>query len=163
MDSQRATYSTVHDLRDLLVRRNAPHRAPDGVRQDWHSTVWNVLGLALVLGVPGGGGLWVARRVARAGLWVAADGVVVRNPLRTLTLSVNDVASFSPGVARGVGNGTPCPILKSKQGVVIGIWALGRDGLAWRMTRYLHEMEPLCEDLNALLHGLQEGKPSPRG
>jgi hypothetical protein len=135
---------------------------PTVFAKDWHSTVWNVIGLALVLGVPAACGLWIARRVARAGLWVAADGVVVRNPLRTLTLSVNDVASFSPGVARGVGNGTPCPILKSKRGVVIGIWALGRDGLAWRTTRHLHEMEPLCDDLNALLHGLQGDKPAPR-
>lgn len=107
-------------------------------------------------------GLFVAVRLARAGLRMAPDGVVVRNPLRTVTVPLGDADEFVAAVASGPGNGTPCPVLKRRQGRSVGIWALGREGFVWNFRRHTADMRPLCDELNATLHALQSGTIAPR-
>jgi hypothetical protein len=102
-------------------------------------------------------GLLLAKRLRQAGVWLGADGIVVRNPLRTWTVPINDVDSFAADVASGGGNGTPCPLLRQRHGRPIGVWALGREGVVWRFGRYQHELEPLCDQLNAVLADLKAG------
>lgn len=107
------------------------------------------------IGVPA---LLFARRLSRAGLWIAADGVVIRNPLRTIVVPLSDAEEFIAGIAGG-GNGRPCPILKRRHDRAVGVWALGHEGVIWRFNRYVTEMQPVCDELNAVLRGLR-GNPS---
>jgi hypothetical protein len=68
-----------------------------------------------------------ARRLSRAGLLLTRDRVVVRGPIRTWTVSLADAETFEPGIQPSFGNGTPCPMLKRRNGRAIGVWALGRE------------------------------------
>jgi hypothetical protein len=111
------------------------------------------IGLFLI-GVASAAGMF-ARRLARAGLWIAPEAIIVRGPGRTWVLAVDDVERFVPGIQQGLGNGTPCPMLRRANGHSVGVWALGREGLVWRFPRYLREMEPGCEELNRMLKSLQ--------
>ena len=117
------------------------------------------VGHDIVLGVfffgLAGLGFVLASRIARAGLLMASGGIVVRNPLRTVTLVPTEVEGFVPGITPGFANGTPCPRLTLRSGRAIGVWALGREGVVWRFGRYQHELQPLCDELNATLLGLQ--------
>jgi hypothetical protein len=96
-------------------------------------------------------------RLARCGLWIGPAGIVVRGPLRTWRLAVQDVERIEPGVQRpgDAGNGTPCPILKLANGRAIGVWALGGEGLVFSYHRLLENMQPLCDDLNRLLEDVR--------
>jgi hypothetical protein len=96
-------------------------------------------------------GVLYARRVSRAGLLVTRDGVVIRGPVKTWTVSLADAETFEPGVQPGLRNGTPCPMLKRKSGRPVGVWALGHEGLVSRYRRYLQDLEPLCDELNEVL------------
>ena len=89
--------------------------------------------------------------IARSGLWIGTDGIVIRGPLRTRRVPGDSVVSFAPGVEAGYGNGTPCPVLTRSDGSKIGIWALGREGLVWNFGEHLEEMRPLCDELNVQL------------
>jgi hypothetical protein len=95
--------------------------------------------------------VWLGWRVARSGLLIGPDGLLVRGPLRDWRVQPSEAVRFAPGVQRGAGNGTPCPILKRVNGAPVGVWALGREGLIWNYNNYLEEFEPLCERLNQLL------------
>jgi hypothetical protein len=88
-------------------------------------------------------------RIARCGLWMSQEAVIVNGPLKTWTLSVREIERFEPGV-KGARNGTPCPVLKRTDGRSIGVWALGREGLISGYRGYLDELRPLCEELNEL-------------
>jgi hypothetical protein len=124
-------------------------------KQSSVSSVGGFIGVeifCLCVAVPG---LLFTRRLSRAGLWMAADGIVVRNPLRTITVSVSDADEFVAGLAAGAGNGTPCPILKRRHGRPVAIWALGREGFVWSFRRYGGEMKPLCDELNHVLSTLR--------
>jgi hypothetical protein len=125
----------------------------------WHNTVGNdmALGLFVVLAAPG---FWLAHSIAQAGLWIGAEGIVVRGPVRTRALALAEADSFAPGVLAGGENGTPCPVLKRTHGPEVGVWALGREGLIWRYARYGDEMRPLCDELNDLLRKLKAGDAS---
>ncbi len=102
-----------------------------------------------------------ARRLSRAGLLMSRDGVVVRGPFKTWAVPLADAESFEPGVQAGGGNGTPCPMLKRKNGGAIGVWALGHEGVVWRYRQYLRDLEPLCDELNAVL-GAVRAESAPR-
>ncbi len=93
------------------------------------------------------------RRLARCGLWIGSEGIVVRGPLRTRRLTVQDVERIEPGVQRpgDAGNGTPCPILRLADGSAVGVWALGTEGLRSGYRRHLEDMQPMCDQLNQLL------------
>jgi NADH:ubiquinone oxidoreductase subunit K len=93
-------------------------------------------------------------RLARAGLWMSADGIVVRGPLKTWRVSAQAVERFEPSVA-GPGNGTPCPTLTRTDGRPIGVWALGSEALTLTYRQHLDDMDPLCEELNRLLATIQ--------
>ena len=110
--------------------------------------------LALFVGLP----LLFAWRIGTAGIWIGREGIVVQGPLRTWTIPLEEAHVFSPGVQPGYGpNGTPCPMLTRDGGRPVGVWALGREGWVWRYDRYLSELEPLCDELNAVLRRVQEG------
>jgi hypothetical protein len=103
--------------------------APDS---QWHNTVASDLGIglfALALAAPA---VWMARRFARTGLWIGADGIRACNPIGTHTLALRDATAFAPGVLAGGNNGTPCPMLQRSRGPAVGVWALGREGVIWR-------------------------------
>jgi hypothetical protein len=121
----------------------------------WHKSVGDYLGVGAFFFGLAGVGLLLARRLATAGLLMATDGVVVRNPLRTVTVPLSDVEGFVPGVTASGGNGTPCPMLKRRHGPTVGVWALGREGLVWRFGRYQRDLGPLCDELNVALRGIQ--------
>jgi hypothetical protein len=107
-------------------------------------------------------GLALARRLARAGLWMGPTGIMVRNPLRTTHIALAQAEAFVPGVV-GDRNGTPCPVLKSKPDGAVGVWALGREGVVFRYRRYLQGLQPLCDQLNDLLGALQSSAPANAG
>lgn len=111
----------------------------------------NVLNAAVFFLVFAGPCAWVAWRVATAGLWIGPEGLVIRGPFRSWAVQPEEALRFVPGVQKGTGNGTPCPMLERTDGDPLGVWALGREGLVWSFDRYLEELEPLCEQLNQLL------------
>jgi hypothetical protein len=96
-------------------------------------------------------GLWALWRVVTAGLLIEDAVIVLRGPILTRRISPARALSFEPGVFGFVGNGTPGPVLKLSDGTAIGIWALGREGLASNFNQYREEALPLCERLNQLL------------
>lgn len=99
--------------------------------------------------------LVLAGRVARAGLWVGPDGIVVRGPFRTRRVALDDAGPFAPGLQGAAGNGTPCPILQRRDGGGVGVWALGRRNIWFRYERLCAEIEPLCNELNGLVQALR--------
>jgi hypothetical protein len=127
----------------------------------WHKSVADYLVLGVFFFGLAGAGLVFARRLATAGLLMAGDGVVVRNPLRTVSLPLGDVEGFSAGVTETGGNGTPCPMLRRRHGPAIGVWALGREGVVWRFKRYQRGLEPLCDELNGVLRRIQAAQNTP--
>lgn len=148
---QFATFAVCWSLAMLVI----PLIVLLGDNSNWHNTPGNDVGLSLFFVALAAPGFWMARRLAGAGLWMGADSIMVRGPVRTRTLALADVNSFAPGVLAGGNNGTPCPVLKRAHGPAVGVWALGREGVFWRYARYADEMEPLCDELNDLLRKLK--------
>ncbi|MEA2210790.1 MAG: hypothetical protein QOF83_738 [Solirubrobacteraceae bacterium] len=107
-------------------------------------------------------GLLVAGRVARAGLWVGRDGIVVRGPFRTAVVPIDEAGLFAPGLQGAGGNGTPCPMLSRRDGAGVGVWALGRRNVWFRYERLCQEIQPLCDELNGLVETLRSA-PDGRG
>jgi hypothetical protein len=104
-------------------------------------------------------GLVFARRVAKAGVWIGPEGIVVRGPFRTKSVRLADAETFVPGLQGGAGNGTPCPTLKRRGGRAVGVWALGRRNIVFRYQRLFGEIQPLCDELNELLMTVQSAAP----
>lgn len=96
-------------------------------------------------------GIVFAGRVARAGLWIGASGIVVRGPFKTCSVALDDAEGFGPGLQGRGGNGVPCPMLTRRDGPVVGVWALGRRNIWFRYRRICQEIEPLCGELNELV------------
>ena len=107
-----------------------------------------VIALHLVVAVPGAVLAW---RVARAGLWVGSDTIVIRGPLATRTAALADAGPFTPGLQGAGGNGVPCPLLSRRSGPPAGVWALGRRNVWFDYDRLCAEIQPLCDELNALV------------
>ncbi len=115
---------------------------------------WSAVAGAVAIIALGAPYVYFAWRISRSGIWIGADGIVIRGPLRTRRIPGSSAVSFAPGVQPGAGNGTPCPILTRADGSEIGVWALGRESLVWNFGDRLEEMRPLCDELNALLEDL---------
>jgi hypothetical protein len=105
-------------------------------------------------------GIVFARRVARAGLWIGTNGIVVRGPFRTCTVALDDAELFGPGLQGRGGNGVPCPMLTRRDGPAVGVWALGRRNIWFRYRQICQEIEPLCGELNELVAGIRTAAPS---
>jgi hypothetical protein len=120
-----------------------------------HRTLGEYLVLAVFyLGIAAVGMIF-ARRVARAGLWIGREGVVVRGPFRTRSVALEDAASFAPGLQGRGGNGTPCPMLERRGGRAVGVWALGQRNIWFRYRRLCDEIQPVCDELNSLVETLR--------
>jgi hypothetical protein len=108
-------------------------------------------------------GLVFAGRVARAGLWIGPDEIIVRGPFRTQSVEFEKAATFAPGLQGRGGNGTPCPILERRDGRPVGVWALGRRNIWFHYQRLCQEIQPLCDELNELVQDAAAAarQPSP--
>lgn len=105
---------------------------------------------------------WLGVRVARCGLWIGADEIAVRGPLRTSHIPTGSAERFEPRV-QGAGNGTPCPVLMRSQGSPVAVWALGSEAFTFGYRRALGDMQPLCEELNGLLASVRPAARSSAG
>jgi hypothetical protein len=106
-------------------------------------------------------GMALAARIAKAGLWIGPDRIVVRGPFRTRSIALDDAAAFAPGLQGRGGNGTPCPMLQRHGGRAVGVWALGRRNIWFRYERLCQEIQPLCGELNELVETLRRDRPLP--
>lgn len=110
--------------------------------------------IAFYFGI-GAFGVALARRVARAGVRIGSDGIVVRGPFRTHTMALADAGRFAPGLQGRGGNGVPCPMLTRRGRGAAGVWALGQRNIWFRYSRLCDELQPLCDDLNRLVDALR--------
>jgi hypothetical protein len=107
----------------------------------------------LILAIPG---LMLGVRELRSGLWIDSDAVVVRALFRTLRLSPNDVDGFKAEMRLA-----PSPLLHRKHGAPVIIGALAHGGfLKSSQQKCLDALDPVCEQLNALLRAAQTEQPS---
>jgi hypothetical protein len=154
---------------DLWIRNRRRTRAWSAV-----AVVWSVVVASRLL-VAGGGsrasevtlvfaaiylplavlGVVLAIRIVRAGVRIGADGVVVRGPFRTQTVALDTALRFSPGLQGRGGNGTPCPMLGRRGQRAVGVWALGRRNIWFRYDRVCQEIQPACDELNALVESVR--------
>jgi hypothetical protein len=125
---------------------------------DLHGNVTTVgyLGLGVFYFGIAGLGMALAGRVAKAGLRIGPDGLVVRGPFRTQSVALHDAVRFVPGLQGRGGNGTPCPMLERQTRRAVGVWALGRRNIWFRYDRLCQEIQPLCDELNLLLATLRQ-------
>ncbi len=100
-------------------------------------------------------GIVVAVRVARAGIWLGPDGIVVRGPFRTQSVALDEAERVFPGLQGRGGNGTPCPMLERRGKRAVGVWALGRRNFFFDYQRLCQEIQPLCNELNDLIGTLR--------
>jgi hypothetical protein len=126
---------------------------PTGPNQYMTTVGYLVIGV-FYLGIAGLG-LALAGRVARAGLWIGPDGIVVRGPFTTHSVALLDAGLFVPGLQGRGGNGTPCPLLERQDRRAVGVWALGRRNVWFRYERLCQEIQPLCDELNSLVASLR--------
>ena len=119
------------------------------------------LGGALALGALVAGivalGIVSARRVATAGVWIGPEGIVVRGPFKRLAVAFEDAGLFVVGLQGRGGNGTPCPLLERQGRKPVGVWALGQRNIWFRYDRVCEEIQPLCDELNALVEAVRSG------
>jgi hypothetical protein len=99
--------------------------------------------------------LVLAGRVARAGVRIGPDGILVRGPFRGHAVPLDDAGRFAPGLQGAGGNGTPCPMLARRRRRPVGVWALGQRNVWFRYARVCGEIQPLCDELNQLVDGLR--------
>jgi hypothetical protein len=92
----------------------------------------------------------LACRIARAGVWIGSDEIVIRGPFRTRAIAAGDARRFAPGLQGRGGNGVPCPMLERNGHGVTGVWALGQRNVWFRYSRICDELQPLCDELNKL-------------
>jgi hypothetical protein len=126
-----------------------PGHLPDG------GSAGEIAGVVAVYAAIVAAGLWLGQRVARAGVWLGPDAIVIRGPFRTQSVALGDAERFAPGLQGRGGNGVPCPMLARRHGSAVGVWALGQRNIWFRYARMCDEIEPLCDELNALVADLQ--------
>jgi hypothetical protein len=105
-------------------------------------------------------GLTIAARTAASGLRIGSAGIEVRSPFFTKRVPLADVAGFIPKLSTGAYSaGLPCPILERLDGRSLQVWALGRELLRPTSAEFQRTLQPLCDELNALLSELGGGRP----
>lgn len=129
----------------LLVGGGTSASNPAGVLLALAALYLPLAGLGLVLTV----------RVARAGVRIGPEGIVIRGPFRTHAVTLNSALRFSPGLQGRAGNGTPCPMLERRGDRAVGVWALGRRNIWFRYERLCQEIQPACAKLNALVEDMR--------
>ena len=174
--SQLVGADTVDVAPNAWIRNRRRTRAWAAIAASWsvvfagllflpgHSPSHAALGGYLVLGAFYFGiaalGIAFAGRVAKAGVWIGPNGIVVRGPFRTRSVALDDAEVFVPGLQGHGGNGVPCPMLARRDGPAVGVWALGRRNIWFRYRRICQEIEPLCDELNGLVVALRTAPPS---
>lgn len=118
-----------------------------------HSTEANKIGFAIFAFCFGAVTLLLGFRQLRAGLWIGRDRIVVRGTLKTWVLDPSDVTGFVAGQRLA-----PCPLLDREHGRQVPVSALSRPGiLKSSASRFIKELEPVCDDLNTLLKAIRPG------
>lgn len=126
---------------------------------DRHARGPVALGAAALLGclLVATGGIWLARRLSRTGLWIGSESIVVRNPIRTWTVALDEVRAFALAPSHIPGErGAPVPVLCRRHGQPVDVWALRRHDGARHPSA--SELEPLCDGLNDVLHAIRRGQ-----
>jgi hypothetical protein len=101
----------------------------------------------------------LAVRQLRVGLWISRERVVIRGTFKTYVCLPDDVVAFVPGTRLA-----PCPLLRRTHGRPLAVSALSRSGfLRTSAPLYLHQLAPVCDDLNELLGTVQSAAAAPRG
>ena len=89
---------------------------------------------------------------ARAGLIIGADGVVIRNPLKTRTVALSDATCFTAAQQPAQhGNPTPGVVLEVNSGSVYPVWTFAREGLVWNSAKNTAAWQDVAQSLNELL------------
>ena len=99
--------------------------------------------------------VFLAVGVLRSGLRMSADGIVVRSAVLRRTVELSEATGF---VALPLA-WAPCPVLQRTHGRPLPVRALGRGLWRARFPLYVQQLEPLCDQLNALLKRLQAEAP----
>jgi hypothetical protein len=97
----------------------------------------------------------VAVRTARAGLWMGSGGVVLRGVFKTRSFALNAVTGFAPKV----GSSYACPWLNRPHRRPLLVSALSLGGLGGATALRAQQLQPVCDELNALLKTLQSTYP----
>jgi hypothetical protein len=102
---------------------------------------------------------WYALGCARAGLFVADDHVLIRNPTRTREIASSDVVRFSAGDQPGrYGNPTPGVLLEVAGGRSYPVWTFAREGFVWHSRQNAHAWLATADSLNALVRRSTSGR-----
>ena len=121
-----------------------------------HLHLGDRLGIAGFLLLPALACLRVALGCAKAGLMIRNSDIVIRGPLKTWTVRIEDVEGFRSGIQPGAANGTPGVLLNVRNRRPIPIWTLGADGFVWNFRKLAQSFAPTVESLNALVGGCAE-------
>jgi hypothetical protein len=115
------------------------------------SSMANRVALAAELLVIAAVGIVLGLREIRSGLWIDSERVIVRGLFRTSTMTPDEVDGFKPEMRLA-----PCPLLHLKHGSPVIVGALAHGGfLKSTQDQRLKELEPICDQLTALLHTVQ--------
>lgn len=102
--------------------------------------------------------LWLAIRLPRAALRIGPEGVTLRGRLRTRELRLAEVDRFVPGVfSSGLARSSLGVRLKRRQGWDLIVWAMrsGAGSGKADLEAALAEWQPVCDQLNELLHTMR--------
>lgn len=107
--------------------------------------------------------LWLAIRIPRAALRIGPEGVTLRGRLRTRELGLAEVDRFVPGVfSSGLARSSLGVRLKRRQGWDLIVWAMrsGAGSGKADLEAALAEWQPVCDQLNELLHAMRGEAPT---
>jgi hypothetical protein len=108
--------------------------------------------LLAVFGILSLGEAWYAFGCASAGLLVADDVVVIRNPAKKREVPISDVLRFTAGQQpSGYGNPTPGVMLELHGGRAYPVWTLAREGFVWNSSGNVAAWVAAADSLNELL------------
>jgi hypothetical protein len=99
-----------------------------------------------------------AVRMARAGLRISADGVLLRGVLRTHRLPLAAVEGFKAGSYPGGALRTEAGVnLVLREGRSLRVWAMRKGAPTGRrgLNEALADLQPLCDELNGLLQEMK--------
>lgn len=95
---------------------------------------------------------WYAVGCARAGLLVADDKIVIKNPTAKREVSTSDVRRFTAGEQPGqIANPTPGVMVELDDGRRYRVWTFAREGFVWNTARNVGRWNATADALNDLI------------